>query len=397
MDHETEIITESSGRYLVVHTDADMEDYELKMLCAVKAESLIRPIVNVHNSSRVLSFDITGLISLEEAMNGSNQYKISIEEFMIQLNNAVKTLDGYLLSERNLLLDKGYIFVDKSDAKLRFCAYPNAAEQSEHNKKLKELLKELMINADEEDAWSIRLCLRMLKAAAKKNCMLHDLMNEIILCRKDLSFKDTKGKERTERTGTAGQLSYNTADTEGCCNGRNETGSDIHERSNGCSEPEENIMNGLNENDIDEPYEHKKEYEYGYGYNEAERDDRSDNFYEAYESAKEINRKHKEPEHNKAYRSPYSVKDLVDDDEYEPSEREKQDKDNTGGIKIKILTAELILLAGLIAVFLMKGMSTVIKMLPIYVILSACTALYFIIGYAAEKRRSCRNDKSILQ
>lgn len=369
MDHETEIITESSGRYLAVYTDADMEDYELKMLCAVKAESLIRPIVNVHNSSRVLSFDITGLISLEEAMNGSDQYKISIEEFMIQLNNAVKTLDGYLLSERNLLLDKGYIFVDKSDAKLRFCAYPNAAEQSEHNKKLKELLKELMINADEEDAWSIRLCLRMLKAAAKKNCMLHDLMNEIILCRKDLSFKDTKGKERTERTGTAGQLSYNTADTEGCCNGRNETGSDIHERSNGCSEPEENIMNGLNENDIDEPYEHKKEYEYGYGYNEAERDGRS----------------------------PYSVKDLVDDDEYEPSEREKQDKDNTGGIKIKILTAELILLAGLIAVFLMKGMSTVIKMLPIYVILSACTALYFIIGYAAEKRRSCRNDKSILQ
>lgn len=387
MDHETEIITESSGRYLAVHTDADIDDYELKMLCAVKDDSLIRPIVNVYNGNRALSFDITGLISLTEAMNESEQYKISIEEFMIQLNNTVSTLDGYLLSERNLLLDKGYIFVDKSDEKLRFCAYPKAAEQSEHNKKLKELLTELIINADEEDAWSIRLCLRMLKAAAKKDCMLHDLMNEIILCRKDLSFKDTKGKEGNERIGTAGQPSYNTPDTEGSyCHGEGEAKSGMQERYYNHSESEENIMNGLNENNTDESYEHEKEYEYGYGYNEAEREGRSDNFYEAYESAREINRKHKEPEYNSTYRSPYSVKDLVDDKRYELSERKKQDKDNTCGIKIKILTAELILLAGLIAVFLMKGMSTVIKMLPVYVILSACTALYFIIGYAAEKK-----------
>ena len=181
MNHKIWMKTESSGKYLAAELTADTDELELNMLCSIPDDRLIRPVIAVSKGARILSYNITGCETLKEYIHTRTFNKEMIISMLLQINNAVKLLDNFLLSELNLMLCTDYIFVDKLDERLHFCAYPSATDIPEYEEALKIFLLQILMCAEESDNEAILLCLRLVKAASKPNCRFCDIMTEIMV------------------------------------------------------------------------------------------------------------------------------------------------------------------------------------------------------------------------
>lgn len=62
-------------------------------------------------------------------------------------------------------------------------------------------------------------------------------------------------------------------------------------------------------------------------------------------------------------------------------------KNTPGDVLIKIIITQTIMLAGIAAVAIFKGMPIALRILPVYAILAVCTILYFLIGAWAERKK----------
>ena len=382
MNHKIWMKTESSGKYLAAELTEDTDELELNMLCSIPDDRLIRPVVAVSNGARVLSYNITGCETLKEYIHSRTFNKEMIISMLLQINNAVRLLDNFLLSELNLMLCTEYIFVDKLDERLHFCAYPSATDISEYEEVLKAVLLQMLMCAEESDNEAILLCLRLVKAASKQDCRFCDIMTEIMVKR-----------ETTKSIRTASE-GFETAKIEN---------SNAEEKSNDAkkaySKGEQLDMLSAERLNAVRPAEEREADEYSI-YNDRVLDD-------GYKSELRIedlndNRDYydyDQPDEFTVSRGFSKNKDSAGKNSYISDENQavadvddNSDKSISGELLTKIIITQLIMLAGLVTVYVLKGMETVKRTFPIYVILAVCTALYFIIGSLAEKRKSCINS-----
>lgn len=382
MNHKIEIKNESSGKYLTAELTEDTDELELNMLCSIPDDRLIRPVVAVSNGARVLSYNITGCETLKEYIHSRTFNKEMIISMLLQINNAVRLLDNFLLSELNLMLCTEYIFVDKLDERLHFCAYPSASDISEYEEALKAVLLQMLMCAEESDNEAILLCLRLVKAASKPNCRFCDIMTEIMV---------KKEIPKNIRTASEG---FETAKIE---NSNAEEKSKYAE--NAYSKGDRLDMLNAERLNADRQAEERETDEYSI-YN----DRFSDDGYKSELRIEDLNDNmdyydYDQPDEFTVNRGFSKNKDSAGKNSYISDENQavadvdvNTDKSIGGELLPKIIITQLIMMAGLVTVYVLKGMETVKRTFPIYVILAVCTALYFIIGSLAEKRKSCINS-----
>lgn len=382
MNHKIEIKNESSGKYLTAELTEDTDELELNMLCSITDDRLIRPLVAVSNGVRVLSYNITGCETLKEYIHSRTFNKEMIISMLLQINNAVRLLDSFLLSELNLMLCTDHIFVDKLDGKLHFCVYPSATDIPEYEEALKAFLLQMLMCAEEADNEAILLCLRLVKAASKPNCRFCDIMTEIMV-KKEIS--------KNIRNASEG---FETAKIE---NSNAEEKSKYAE--NAYSKGDRLDMLNAERLNADRQAEERETDEYSI-YN----DRFSDDGYKSELRIEDLNDNmdyydYDQPDEFTVNRGFSKNKDSAGKNSYISDENQavadvdvNTDKSIGGELLPKIIITQLIMMAGLVTVYVLKGMETVKRTFPIYVILAVCTALYFIIGSLAEKRKSCINS-----
>lgn len=362
MNENMIIRNENEARYLLikVHTEEDGTDYDsmgLGMLSAISGENLLKPQIIYKKSDIYLRYEITDLRSLKEYFSEKRLAYEDITEFMIQLNNAAHILREFLLSENELLLDEDTIFIDRKDGRFIFCA---STDEDGRKNIFEALMKSLLLAADIPDDRAIILSAKLFKESLKPDCRIYDLMNTI-------------SEDRMHASGS--------------------------KRMSGS----ERIHNAKKEQ-LDDWLKTEKESA------ESSTDNGNDGYRTWF---KETEREDLLYNAGDTYKSPYSIKEIDDldidsDIDYENGRytesllkenedgahtavegdiSDKKDKHKKNALIPKLAAAQFIMLAGLIVVYLLRGMSTVVKCLPIYAILAVCTALYIIIGWLADNRK----------
>ena len=361
MISEISILTEGPGRFLSIGIKDAAEDcMELRMIGSIYDSMIIRPSLSEYKGGIRLNYEVTDCISLEEYLTSEKLGGEDIYSFMLALNRAAGIMTGYLMGEENLLLDKRFIFTDRIDNTLRFCPIPDAGRDGSSRPDREGphelgtgsiftgLLAALTAHVDLNDPDALRMCAVMLKEAEKAECRIYDLMNVLMAERKNrggaeeqysfnkplsrqkaVSLSEGKGKPVRDGSGTE---SRETEQTEYRSDFSLEDMDDIR------LDPEKEFM------------EDKHDLEsYVISENETET--------------------------------------IVDEGDAGNAERPRTEKGSIRAAAVRILMTQAIMAAALAAVYVLKGMDTVVMILPLYAILSVCTALYFTIDLLMAKRQ----------
>ena len=359
MISEISVLTEGPGRFLSVGIKDAAEDcMELRMIGSIYDSMIIRPSLSEYKGGIRLNYEVTDCISLEECLTSEKLDGEDIYSFMLALNRAAGIMTGYLMGEENLLLDKRYIFTDRIDNTLRFCPIPDAGRDGSSRPDREGphelgtgsiftgLLAALTAHVDLNDPVALRMCAVMLKEAEKAECRIYDLMNVLMAERKN---RETAGEQTGFKKPLIRPKAVAVNDTR--------TAKDSGETENPETTQTE-YRSGLKLKDLDEiRLDPEKEFM---------EDKHVLGSYETSENETDT---------------------IMDEENAVNEERPRTEKGSIRAAAARILMTQAIMAAALAAVYVLKGMDTVVRILPLYAILSACTALYFTIDLLMAKRQ----------
>ncbi len=167
----------SGGKYLYIEAETAENGFESRMAASVTGECLIAPQQVFAYGGMCLEYCISGLVSLEEYLSGVRLKSMDMVQLLAQIEQSVNTVKNYLLSEAELLINPDYVYIDAEQASIRLCVVPgyNGSFESE----LKLLVNRLLIHMDNDDADTLRLGFRLLKAVSAGDCRLHDIIDAV--------------------------------------------------------------------------------------------------------------------------------------------------------------------------------------------------------------------------
>lgn len=155
----------------------DENSYETSMVKSISSENILPLSIVFKDGQKCFESNISGLISLKEYLYRRNMNAGDISAIIIQISNVVETSKNYLLSEGDIMLELGDIYVDEERQELKFCIVPGS--ENDFEKGLRNLIFELVIHADGNDADSLKLGFRLLKISSEPEFKLHDIMDVI--------------------------------------------------------------------------------------------------------------------------------------------------------------------------------------------------------------------------
>lgn len=333
------IENESGGKYLYIETTAERDGFESKMAESVISENIITPNLVYAYGGMCLEYNITGLVKLDEYLSGLKLGSMDITRLIAQIEQCVNTIKNYLLSETDLLLDADYVYVDAAGAAIKFCIVPDYGGNFEHE--LKQLINKMLIHIDAEDDKTLRLGYKLFRAVSDDDCKLHDLMTVL------------KGSE-TGATRHHADLSANpTADSFVTGNiqagGKAEAALQFGDTDAGYSDICDLGTETARQQDLDKP----RESAYGGG----------------------IGAKPPQAETSTIY------DDYGEEEEAKP--RGLLRETLTG-----LLVSQAILIGVAAAVFLLKGRASVMRLIPVYLVIALCLTVYYVISFCIKRRQT---------
>lgn len=360
----------SSGRYLYIEDTSSDGSYESKMASAVTSPYLLAPSAVFMERKACFEYSISGLVSLDEYMTGKNIGSEDIISLLTQIDTAAAVVQNYLLSESSLLIDPDHVYADKQKKELKICVVPeyNGCFEEE----LKQLILRIVPHINTDDSIAMRTGIRLMRAVSKNDYKLHDVL--------EMLNNDGSAQNR----GFADIGGANAYDRD-----RNEQ-ADIREISaDRAYMSSGSIPNGyagsVNNAGIcakyGEPEQISASHVYGYN-NDDIRGSAAGIPADAFTSRDMQNRKSFGV---KADRDATAARKYTDAPEDE--------QDDAAGTQIgESITGMLIsqaILAGIaVMVFLVKGKSVVLRLLPIYAIMAVCLLLYYIAGIVIRRRKA---------
>lgn len=335
----------SSGRFLYIETCSDENDFETKMAEAISNTGILTPNSVFAYGSLCLEYNISGFISLDEFLLNASLKEEDIGSIMIQLAAAADTVRNYLLDEGSLLLASDRIFIDKDKKQIKICVLPNYCGDFEAS--LKELIIKLIMNTDQEDNNAVKLGFRLLKSTADPDFRLHDVL-EAMSDRKSVKPESLKGNVKPE-TSILKAAEFS---------GENTISPDK------CTDKEEVIR------------ERNKRFHSDFSGDICERNLTADGSDSA---------------DNETYKQ-----DAFTDRTYgysyeQEADKEESEEENSSRVRLKdslsgMLISEAILIAAAVVIFLVKGKSMLIRLLPIYLIIAACVCVYYVVSYILKRK-----------
>ena len=339
MNEEYKIVNETGGRYLILPVPDNPDELEMGMLMKLSGDAVITPKLLFDGEKSCMSFDISDCISLKGVIADKTLTESDIALYIAQLKNAADTLNNYLLGDENLLLDPDTIFVDKITSELRLCAYFSADIKDLRNTYIRQIIHEFLLGIDINNDKAVKLCMRLYREAEKDDCSLFDLVNEVLRDRNTSTILNDKPKKAAETVNE--EKIYKAPET--------------REKEISITDLDRDSYDDIYGNGIDSA-------DYIYGDSDKINSDAegTDNYHR-----KENIREEKIP-------MQYS---------------NDGEKNTAGDVLIKIVITQVIMLIGIAAVGIFKGIPVVLRIMPIYGILAACTILYFTIGAWTERKK----------
>ncbi len=373
------INSDSGGRFLnIIPDDKVFENMELRLIDSIAEEHILKPSTGIDGENKLLCYKLTGLISLEEYLSTVTTGEKEIYAIFSELEKTADILSGYLMGEENILLDKDCIFVDKLDKSLRFCVYPEA--EKELAARFRDLIAALIAHTDIEESGVLRQCAAMMKEANKENCRTYDIMDALLAERMERKGKETLGAERTKDIkDNAENERYKAVsfDAEDKFFKNNQAAQAAFKGSSRMADDKE-YKSFLGMEDLDD----MSLESLGFGETKIVSDDKDRiSANSVLTPQDELNAV---PKENKKIFWAHRKKNKSENNPKKP--KEEQDNNPKAAAAMRVIITQIIMLIGLAVVFLLKGMPNVINVLPIYAILSVCSALYFSIDLINFKK-----------
>lgn len=153
------------------------ESYEAKILSEDNIENIIKYQIVYEGENRVLKYDVSNSISLEEYIKTKNLTKDDLCKIMLAIDEILMSIENYLLSESSIALDFRLIRVVKKQASklnYKFIAIPNF--NSSFSYELSRFLVRLLRHIDVEDKDALSLAYGLFVRSSKDNYTISDLM-----------------------------------------------------------------------------------------------------------------------------------------------------------------------------------------------------------------------------
>lgn len=130
---ENQYVSYGKNQYLRIPAEEGMESsFELSMLHAAAPKNLL-PVQYVREKEgNFLDYCVTGLVSLEESQD-DEEMETYFQSLIFALERLGNTLDVYLLSERQILLEPSKIFLRKEMGEFLFTYSPGSSKTVQEN------------------------------------------------------------------------------------------------------------------------------------------------------------------------------------------------------------------------------------------------------------------------
>lgn len=157
--------------------DVNVESYEAKILSEDNIENMIKYQLAYEGENRVLKYDASNTMSLDEYLKLKKLTKKDICKILFAIDEILLSIENYLLSENSLALDFKLVRVLKKkndNVSIKFIAIPNY--NSCFSFELSKFLTRLLRHVDVEDKEALTLSYGLFVRSSKDNYTMNDLM-----------------------------------------------------------------------------------------------------------------------------------------------------------------------------------------------------------------------------
>lgn len=300
----------SKGRYLLIRTKEQEETYEDRMIRSIEISSILMPFSVYEDGRHYSRYDITGLRPFDEYLYNKEIKADEIKKYITQLSNTSDRLSNYLLSEENLIIEQGTVFIEEESRMLFFCI-GSGAESRNFQSGLRYFAGELIAHADPHDMDTMAEALLLYKTVREKGVHMYDVMNALFR-------RDTIEKKTDDIAFDAARYRENAADSKE-------------------EMPENNAV-----------------------------------MYSENESRNQFINQYKEKP----------------DDRFREQFIEEPEKDDTAkSLLIKAAVSVGIMLAAMAVIFVIRGITAVKRVLPLFAVLTVCVTAYMVVETIVENKK----------
>ena len=161
----------------IKNVNINAESYESKILSEENIENIIKFQVVYDGDKRILKYDVSNSISLDEYLKTKKLNKNDLCKIISAVDEILLSVENYLLSENSIALDLKLVRVVKkanNSIGFRFIAIPNY--QSDFSYELSRFLIRLLRHVDVDDKDALSLAYALFVRSSKDNYTMNDLM-----------------------------------------------------------------------------------------------------------------------------------------------------------------------------------------------------------------------------
>ena len=155
----------------------DSECYESKILMEENIDNIFKYQINYEGENRILSFDVSKTISLDEYLSNNKLKKDDVCRLIYSIDGILLSLENYLVSENSLALDLKLIRVVCNKDKIidfKFIAIPNF--NNDFSYELSRLLIRVLRFIDVTDKEALNIAYGLFVRSSKENYTINDLL-----------------------------------------------------------------------------------------------------------------------------------------------------------------------------------------------------------------------------
>lgn len=159
------------------NVNINIGSYESKILLEDNIENVIKCQVVYEGENRVLKYDVSGSMSLDEYIRAKKLKKEDICRVVIAIDEVLMSIENYLLSENSLSLEPKLVRVVKkanNHIDFKFIAIPDY--NSNFSYELSKFLIRLLRHVDVDDKDALSLAYGLFVRSSKDNYTMNDLM-----------------------------------------------------------------------------------------------------------------------------------------------------------------------------------------------------------------------------
>jgi|GEM_PF-4151979 len=181
---------ELNRNYMLIQlpTDVEAEWFQVKMLKENNIKGLLKFGISNVNNIQTYYYEISSKQPLSRIFETRGITSREVKSLILEISATLKRMEEYLLSDKSILLEADYIYVDPSDFKVFLCCIPGLP--GDFSDGLRRLLQSLLNKVDYKDKDSVAIIYSLYQESLKENYSIEDLMQ--IFDSINYSFKEVE-------------------------------------------------------------------------------------------------------------------------------------------------------------------------------------------------------------